>query len=279
VTDAPSLSVIIVSYNTRDDLRRCLTALRQSTIRAEVIVVDNASSDGSAEMVRHEFPEVKLLESERNLYFCAGNNRGLDRATGEYALLLNPDTVPPPNALESLVSFMNANPDYAGATMQLRYPDGSIQRTCSRIPTYSYLLLLLTPLQWLFRRRAQTLKTRHWYDDWDRTTERDVEVVPGSCTFMHRADLRLNDNLLLYFNEDDLAQRFRGRKFRYLVDAPIVHREKSVARGKTATAIYFRDMITYTRAYHGAARAALLWALSRPLLWGMMVSDRIRKTG
>jgi hypothetical protein len=236
-----------------------------------MIVVDNASSDGSTKMVRDEFPEVNLVASERNLYFCAGNNLGLVHATGEYALLLNPDTVPLPEALESLNNFMSANPDYAGVTMQLRYPEGSIQQTCSRIPSYIYLLLMHTPLQWLFRRKAQALKHAHWYGDWDRMTERDIEVIPGSCTLMRRADLRLNENLLLYFNEDDLAQRFRGRKFRYLVDAPIEHREKSVTRGKIATAIYFRDMITYTRLHHGHIKASLLWILSRPLLWGMML--------
>ncbi len=267
----PRISVIIVNYNGKDDLRRCLAALRESTLPAEVIVVDNASSDGSAAMVSAEFPEVNLLEPGKNLYFCAGNNYGVDAAVGDYALLLNPDTVPPPDTLETLVSFMDSHPDYAGATMQMRYPNGEIQRTCSRIPTYKYLLLTQTVLQFLFRGARKKTEDRHWYVDegWDRATDFDVEAIPGSCTLMRREDLRLSDHLLLYFNEDDLARRFAGRKFRFLAATPIEHREKSVTRSATATHIYFRDLIAYCKLHHGWLRAGAIWLLSRPLEWAI----------
>jgi len=274
---AARISVIIVNYNGRDDLRRCLTALRAATIPAEVIVVDNASSDGSAGMVGAEFSEITLLEPGKNLYFCAGNNYGVEKASGEYALLLNPDTVPPPDALETLVNFMDSHPDYAGATMQLRYPNGDIQRTCSRIPTYTYLLLTQTVLQFMFQSARKRAENHHWYYDegWDRTTDFDVEAIPGSCTLMRREDLRLSDHLLLYFNEDDLARRFRGRKFRFLAAPPIEHREKSVTRSAAATRLYFRDLITYCTLHHGRIRAALIWLLSRPLEWA--IRWRLRK--
>jgi GT2 family glycosyltransferase len=272
-----SLSVVIVNYNTRDDLRLCLTALRQSQPAPEVIVVDNASSDGSREMVRAEFPEVTLIAPETNTWFCGGNNLGIQAAHGEYVLLLNPDTVPPPDALNVMVRFMDEHPDYAGATMQLRYPSGEIQRTCSRIPTYRYLLLTQTPLQWLLpgmRRKAQAW---HWYEGWARDRDYDVEAVPGSCTLMRRSELWLDDNLLLYFPEDDLARRNAGRKFRFLASHSILHREKSATRTALATRIYFRDLMVYTHKHHGWARAALLWLLTRPLAWGLALRWWLRR--
>jgi N-acetylglucosaminyl-diphospho-decaprenol L-rhamnosyltransferase len=276
----PRLSIVIVSYRSADDLALCLPALAASDMadETEIIVVDNAPGDGTADIIRARFPAVKLVEPGRNLYFCPGNNAGLDVATGTYALLLNPDTVPPPDAMRALVAFMDAHPQYAGATLQLRYPNGEVQRTCSRIPTFSYLLLAHTPLGWLLPGARRRTAAHHWYadDGWDRTTSRDVQAVPGSCVLMRRADLRLNGDLLLYFNEDDLARRFAGQRFHFLAEPFIEHREKSVTRSATAARIYFRDMIVYTRAHHGLAAAVLLWLGTRPLLWAILLRWRLR---
>jgi hypothetical protein len=274
-----ALSVVIVNYNTREDLRKCLAALHDCRPMPEVIVVDNASSDGSAAMVAEEFPRVVLLTPGRNLWFCGGNNLGIAAAHGKYVLLLNPDTVPPNGAMAALVSFMEAHPDYAGVTMQLRYPDGTIQRTCSRIPTFRYLLLTQTPLGGLFRRACAQANAHHWYAGWERDEDYDVEAIPGSCTLMRRAELSLDDRLLLYFPEDDLAQRHRGRRFRFLTSHPIIHREKSATRTASATRIYFRDMLVYTRKHHGRAAALLLWLCSRPLAWGLAVRWWLRGRG
>ncbi|MDX2163651.1 MAG: glycosyltransferase family 2 protein [bacterium] len=273
-----TLSVIIVNYNTRADLHACLSAIHECHPLPEVIVVDNASTDGSAAMVRESFPRVVLLEPGRNTWFCGGNNLGLAAAHGEYALLLNPDTIPPPGAFARMVDFLRAHPAYAGVTLQLRYPDGTIQRTCSRIPTFEYLLITQTPLQWLFPRRRRALQAHHWYDDqgWDRTVDHDVEAVPGSCTLMRHADLHLNPDLRLYFPEEALARTAGGRKFRFLAEPFIWHREKSATRSARAMRIYFADMITYTRRYHGAAHAALLWACSRPLQWALEIGWLLR---
>lgn len=271
------LSIVIVSYNTRDDLRACLESLRGSSLPLEIIVVDNASSDDSADMVRAEFPHVRLLAQPRNTWFCGGNNLGIQAAAGKYFLLLNPDTVVQPGAVERLTAFLDTHPDYTGATAQLRYPDGSRQRTCSRVPTYAYLLLEHTPLGWLFPGWRGRVAARHWYADWGRESDRDVEVLPGSCLLMRRG-LQLDGDLLLYFPEDDLARRTPGAKWRYLADAVIIHKEKSVTRTWRATEIYFRDLLVYTRKHHGTARAALVWLLSRPLLWGLALKRNLRAT-
>lgn len=268
------LSIIIVNYNTRDDLRACLDSLRTVKPSPEIIVVDNASNDGSADMVSAAFPHVRLLAIERNTWFCGGNNLGIEAAQGDLILLLNPDTIVQPGALEGMVKFLNTHPDYAGVTAQMRYPDGSIQRTCSRVPTYTYLLLEHTPLGWLFRGWRARVSAQHWYADWNRNVDNDVEVLPGSC-LMARRGLRLDEDLRLYFPEDDLARRTPGAKYRFIAGAVIIHKEKSVTRNWLATQIYFRDLLVYARKHHGAARMALVWALSRPLLWGMALKRKI----
>lgn len=271
-----TLSVVIVSYNTREDLRLCLAALRQSSLPAEIVVVDNASADGSARMVRDEFPNVVLIEPGRNTWFCGGNNIGLAAATGDYALLLNPDTVAPPDALAALAGFLDSHPEYGGATLQLRYPDGTIQRTCSRIPALRYLLLTQTPLRWLLPGARRKAEGSHWYSNWDRSTDADVEVMPGSCTCMRRANLWLDDSLRLYFCEDDLANRFAGRKFRYLAAPAVIHREKAATRSAIASRLYFNDLITYTRKWHGRGAARALRVLSWPLAWAIALRWKLR---
>jgi len=269
------LSVVIVNYNTRDLLRACLKSLRVSEgVELEVIVVDNASSDGSAVMVAEEFPEMRLLAQATNTWFCGGNNIGSRAATGKYVLLLNPDTVVAPDALKILVDFMETHPDYQGVTAQLRYPHGDIQRTCSRVPTFPYLLLSQTPLGWFIPPLTKRLSEHHWYPGWERNRNYDVAAVPGSCTLMRNGDTLLNDALLLYFPEEDLARR-HGGKCRFLADAKIEHHEKAATQSWLATRIYFRDMLVYTRTYHGWLAMSVLWLFSRPLYWGMWLKRQM----
>jgi hypothetical protein len=265
------LSVVIVNYNTADYLRACLPALETPTLSLEIIVVDN---DGSAHDVVAGFPHVVYLPQPQNRWFCGGNNVGIDAAQGKYVLLLNPDTVVQPGALQAMVAFLDAHAEYLGVTTQMRYPDGSIQRTCSRVPSYAYLLVNHTLFGWIFRARKATLNDQHWYADWSRDTARDVEVLPGSCMMLRRG-VRLDDDLLLYFPEDTLTRQHRGAKFHFLADHFITHYEKSVTTSWTATRVYFRDLLLYTRKQHGFAAWVLLALLSRPLLWGMALKRRL----
>lgn len=271
------LSVVIVNYNARDLLRACLHSLQASEdVALEIIVVDNASQDGSAQMVRAEFPTVRLLAQTTNTWFCGGNNIGSAAATSDYVLLLNPDTVVAPDALHQMVAFLSSHNDYIGVTAQLIYPNGGIQRTCSRVPTYAYLLANHTPLGALFPRWRAHLNAHHWYEGWARDVDFDVAAIPGSCTLMRKKDVWLDDDLLLYFPEDDLAARHQG-KCRFLASAKIEHHEKSVTKTWLATTIYFRDLLVYTRKHHGLLATALLWVLSRPLLWGIWLRRRAQR--
>lgn len=266
------LSVVIVNYKTLDHLRACLTALQTSGLQPEIIVIDN---DGTAQPIEAEYPQVVYLPQPENRWFCGGNNMGIAAAHGDHVLLLNPDTAPQPDALAVMLDFLDEHQEYRGVTLQLRYPDGTLQRTCSRVPTYRYLLLNHTPLGLLLRGWRDRVNAQHFYTDWDRSRDRDVEVMPGSCLMMRRADLHFDDDLLLYFPEDELGQRFKGEKFRFLSGTYITHHEKSVTQTWLATRVYYRDLLVYTRKHHGAIGAALLWLLSRPMLAAMWLKRRI----
>ena len=270
------LSVVIVSYNTRRLLRDCLRSLRASVgLALEVIVVDNGSSDGSADMVRDEFPEVVLLAQAQNTWYCGGNNIGISRAAADYVLLLNPDTVVASDALARMLRFLMNSPRFAGVTAQMRYPNGGIQPTCSKIPSYHSLLLNYTALGYLFPTAKRRVQADLLYADWDRESSREVEVIPGSCTLMRRGDIRLDDDLLLYFPEDTLAQSYR-RPFYFLADAKIEHHEKSSTQTRLAATLFFRDMFVYCRKHHGILSMLLLWCLSRPVYWAMWLKNRRR---
>lgn len=270
----PDLSVVIVSYNTRELLRACLLSLRASVgLQLEVIVVENASADGSAAMVRQAFPEVILLEQTVNTWYCGGNNIGIRHARADYVLLLNPDTEVAPDALALMRRFLLENPAYAGVSAQLRYPDGEIQRTGSEIPTYISLLLDYSVLGYLLPWARRRVHDALYYGDWDRQSDREVKVMPGSCTLMRREDIWLDDDLLLYFPEDSLACQHQRSAF-FLAAAKIKHHEKSATRSWFATGIFFRDLMIYCRKRHGSPGMLLLWLLSRPVVALMWLKNR-----
>ncbi len=129
------LSIIILNYNTRELLRDCLNSIKKSKLNNysyEIIVVDNASTDGSARMVEEEFEEVKLIINRKNLGFAAGNNRGFQKAKGKYVLLLNPDTIIQPETLKTMIAFMEENPKVGAATCRVELPDGRLDDACHR---------------------------------------------------------------------------------------------------------------------------------------------------
>ncbi len=268
------LSVVIVSYNTRELLRDCLQSLRASVgLRLEIIVVDNASTDGSAAMVAQAFPEVVLLEQSTNAWYCSGNNIGIKRATADAVLLLNPDTEVAPDALALMHRCLLDKPQYAGVTAQQRHPDGEIQRTGSEIPSYSSLLLDYSILGKLLPSLRRRVHYEIYYGDWDRQSDRAVKVMPGSCTLMRREELWLDDDLLLYFPEDALACQHQKSAF-FLSAAKILHHGKSSTRSWAATSIFFRDLLIFCRKQHGAPKMLLLWLLSRPLMALMWFKNR-----
>ncbi len=278
------LSIVICNYNTRDELAHCLDTIeaRRGMLETEVIVVDNASADGSADMVRARFPDVALIANPDNYYFARANNQGIDAARGEYVLLLNTDVELQDDALGTLVKYMDAHPDVGALGCQMRYPDGRTQRICARFSGFTDLLLAYTFVGRIFARLRTRRADALWYAGWDRLSARDVEVIPNSCTLIRRAVLeqsgKLNEAFKLYFTEEDWCRRALrdGWALRYIPDAIVIHEEGASVRkaSKVALRIYFRDMLVFSHAQFGTLCTALL-ALALLPTWLMM---RLRGT-
>ncbi|MCA9296076.1 MAG: glycosyltransferase family 2 protein, partial [Phycisphaerales bacterium] len=222
------LSIIIVTWNTRELLRACLASLTRhhGGLSHEIIVVDNASEDGTVEMIRRTFPHVDIIANATNRGFGAANNQAIARARGEFVLLLNSDTEVTSGVLRSAVAAMREQPDVAVLGVRVQHPDGSLQLTCFAEPTLVNIALQVFGLHrlpwpaWFGRDRMR---------NWARDSIRDVDVVTG-CFFMLRPrameEVGLFDEQYFFYGEEtDWCRRFRaaGWAVRFVPAGTIVH--------------------------------------------------------
>lgn len=183
--DEIALSLIIVSWNVQQDLRACLDSLAPNgDTPHEIIVVDNASADGTVEMLPRNYPHVTLIANADNRGFAAANNQGLEIARGRFLLLLNPDTIVPAGALATLVAFAEAHPEAGVVGPRLLNADGSLQHSCRRFPTVRAALFRHTFLGRLF-------PEAHWMreylmSDWSHDEPRAVDWVSGAALLIRR---------------------------------------------------------------------------------------------
>ena len=270
----PDLSIIIVNWNTRELLRECLAALTKDEGRktkdeppsslvlgpsSDVIVVDNASADGSVEMVRRDFPDVRLIVNESNLGFARANNRGIAASRGRYVLLLNSDTVASTDALEMLVAFMDAHPEAGVGGPRLLRPDGTAQPYAfGGDPTLSYLL----------RRGFNRLLRHRYLHDWDTDVIQEVDWVSGACLMARRAAIEqagpLDEAMFMYFEDNEWCLRIRkaGWKVYYDPQAAIVHLGgQSLAKNPAARQAYSESLRYFYRKHYSRAEQLLLAAL------------------
>lgn len=282
----PDLSILIVSYNTREPLRRCLESIQatRGELDVEVIVVDNGSQDGSVDMVRETAPEAVVIVPGRNTWFSGGNNLALAAAHGDTTLILNPDTVILPGALQTMLAYLKAHPEVGALSCRQRFPDGAIIPNGSRAPRYVDLLLGYTFLGTLLAPWRDRRRRAMWYTGWDRTTTRPVEVIPDSSLLAATSLLQqlqgFDETFKLYFTEDDICRRIlaTGREIHFLAEAEIVHEEHASTSQvqRLASQVYFDDLIVYARKYSGPLAAAILRALVAPTRWGMDLAQRLR---
>ncbi len=254
----PALSIVIVNWNVRDLLRRCLSSiLADSPSRTlEIIVVDNGSSDGSVEMVRAEFPAVHLIANAENRGFPAANNQGIAVARGRYILLLNPDTEIVGDALATLVVFADAHPDVGMVGPQLLYPDGSIQSSRRRFPTLATGFFEST---WLQKYAPRRLLERYEFLDQPADAVQDVDWLYGAAIMARREAVAqvgpLDEGYFMYSEEMDWCHRFRAAGWRivYLPTAQVIHHEgKSSEQVVAARHIHFQtSKVRYFCKYHG----------------------------
>ncbi len=219
------LSIIVVSWNTRDILADCLESVYQypPTDLFELILVDNASTDGSAEMVKSRFPQARLIESKENLGFAQGNNLAVPLCVGEYVLLLNPDTVVKPNALQDLIDFLDVTPDAGAAGSRLLNPDESLQPSCHPRPQLGRELWRLM--------HFDSIKPYGRYDmtSWDMSKNREVDVLMGASLMVRKSILDqigfLDGDYFMYSEEVDLCFRLQkaGWKLYYVPSSKVIH--------------------------------------------------------
>lgn len=224
------VSVIIVNYNVREFLRQSLLSLRKALVElsAEVFVVDNASTDRSADMVRQEFSEVRLISNRENLGFAAANNQALRQARGRLVVLLNPDTVVQEDTFVAIRDFMDAHPDTGMVGCKVLNPDGTLQLACRRsFPTPWVAFTRLSGLSRLFPKNRWFGRYNLTYLPEDETAE--VEAISGSFMAVRRDALAavgmLDEAFFLYGEDLDWCFRMRqnGWKIHYFPKTQIVH--------------------------------------------------------
>lgn len=264
---SPDVSIIILSWNVRDLLRACLRSLPHAEPWAEVIVVDAGSVDGSADMVRAEFPGVRLEASPENLGYSRGNNLGLRLARGRFCLVLNPDTEQLPGAVAAMRAYLEAHPEVGVLGPQLAWPDGTLQLTRRRFPTLATALFEST---WLQPLAPPGLLARYYAADLPADRPAEVDWLVGAALMVRAAVVGqvggLDEHFFMYSEELDWQRRIRAAGWRvvYLPAARFVHHEaRSSAQVPAATHIRFNtSKVRYFRKYHGRAAGELLrWYL------------------
>jgi len=217
------LSIIIVSWNSRDVLKDCLSSIYKSRFNSEyeIIVVDNGSSDNSAEMVEKQFPHVKLIKNKENVGYARANNQAIKESKGRYVLLLNPDTIILDNAIEKMVGFMSKNRAVGILGPKIFSSDGSLQISCYRF--YSLSNLFLTNI--LFAKLGKCW----FYRNFDYNQTKEVDMVTGACILTREEmikDIGLLDEMFFMYSEDsDWCFRAKKKKWKvvYYPEAEIIH--------------------------------------------------------
>lgn len=272
----PTVTIIVVSYNTREMTLECLRSVRdQTTIPYELIVMDNDSKDGSAEAIAAEFPDINLMAEKDNHGFAKANNIVAKIAKGEYVLLLNPDTIVLDGAIDNLIGFAKEKPDamiWGGRTL---YGDRSLNPTnCWRKMSLWSLFCRLVGLSGLLPQSG--LFNPEAYGGWRRDTEQDVDIVTGCLFLMKRRDWSslggFDLKYFMYGEEADLCLRARklGAQPRITPQAEIVHYvgESSKVRSRKQVMI-LKAKMTLIGQYFPAIQKPVgklllwLWPLSR----------------
>ncbi|MDZ4769674.1 MAG: glycosyltransferase family 2 protein [Chloroflexota bacterium] len=269
------LGIVIVNWNTRDLLRTCLqTVYASAGTTFAIVVVDNASDDGSADMVRTTFPDAMLIEPGANLGYPAGNNVGLRvlgyRAAGDvdedaprYALLLNPDTELPPDALASMVAFMDSRPDVGIAGPKLVLLDGSLDKAWRRgFPTPLVSLYHFSGLAKLFPGSPRFARYNMTYLPVD--AEAEVDSVVGAYMQVRREAVRtaglLDETFFMYGEDIDWAFRIKSAAWRVVYHPQVVvtHVKRAASRQSArAQREFWRAMLLFYRKHY--RRTTPLW--------------------
>jgi GT2 family glycosyltransferase len=288
VVSTPTVSVVIVSWNTRDILAQCLNSLAGAAsadtqgLPVETIVIDNASADGTVEMVSNEFSGVQVIANAENVGFARACNQGIRASRGRYILLLNPDTETYSGAIAELVRFLDENPAVAVAGPRIVHPGGSLQTSCYPAPRLSRELWRLFHLDTLYPYAEYRMHV------WDTTRPRQVDSILGACLLLRREALEgahgigvLDERFFIYSEEIDLCTRLRAAGWpAFWVPSSIVMHHGAASTRQVATAMFLRlyqAKVLYFRKHEGRlgahaykvilALAATVRLVAAPTAW------------
>ena len=258
------LSIIIVSWNVKDDLSRCLASLKENrpSVPFEVIVIDNRSSDGTVNMVRQEYPDVVVIGNHENKGFARANNQGIKQSRGQHVLLLNPDTIVPPGSLDRLVAFLGNNPDVGACGPKLLNADGSTQASVRRFPTYRAALYNQTICRVMGLFRSQY---RKWMmKDFGHDRQMDVDQIMGAAMLIRRSVIDdvggMDENFFMYYEEVDLCYRIKksGRRIVFFPGAVITHLGgRSSSQVPLKRLMVLTSLVAYFRKHRGKLSVGL----------------------
>jgi N-acetylglucosaminyl-diphospho-decaprenol L-rhamnosyltransferase len=286
---ARAVDIVIVSFNGCDLLRACLQSIAVTCGHRQelaVTVVDNASQDGSADMVRDQFPQVQLIPLECNIGFGPANNRGFVAGSAPYVLFLNSDAELTPGALDTLVTYLDEHPRCAIVGPALRYPDGSFQPSCRRFPSPMRDAWSLTGFESRVPQRFR--KLRNWLSEAEHQTAVAVDMVSGACFLLRRPYLEcvggFDENLFLYEEEMDISfpARRLGYEVHHLRDAEVIHHHGGSSQGQTLQEFTqfhaFRSKYYCFRKHYGPARASLTYLANRAVFAISTAKNKITGT-
>jgi len=260
-------------YNSVGDIGVCLRALAASEgeVSLNAVVVDNASTDGTAELVARDFPDVQLIKNERNVYYAAACNQGAQTVEGDYVLLLNPDVQVAPNSLRLMIEYIEKTPYTASVAPKLVYPDGRVQQSVRRFPSYATLWYEMLGLGRLFPKHLRFGRWRMNLDGVEQPV--DVNQPMASCLLIRRAmwdELGgFDEQFPMFFNDVDLCYRIKraGARIVYLPQVTAVHRLGRSVRPVMPRMVWFSHLgfLRYLRKYHDSSFDSIKYLLSVPL--------------
>ncbi|NUM55445.1 MAG: glycosyltransferase family 2 protein [Candidatus Hydrogenedentes bacterium] len=282
------VDIVIVSFNTRDLLRACLASVMtaaEEVADVRAIVVDNASGDGSPDMVLGEFPSATLIALDENIGFGPANNRGVRAGNGAYLLFLNSDAELGAGALRALVAFLDDHPTCVAVGPRLEYPDGRFQLSCRRFPNLIRGFWNTAGLQRRFP-RFRAMQT--WLAEDEHTPGAKVDMVSGACFLIRRDYLDaiggFDEHLFLYEEEMDvmLPARRRGLDVCFCPEARVIHHHgaSSGERQASDTSLFhlYRSKYYTFRKHYGGAVAWLAFASDYAVFALSAMINRLRGT-
>ncbi len=265
------LTIVIVSWNTVSFIADCLRSIPAAAggLNYRIIVVDNASADGSPVRIAREFPEVRLIRNPENVGYARGNNQGIrepESHASRHILLLNSDTLLNPGSLSPLVHFLDEHPDAGAVGPRLIQIDGTPQPYAfGRDPTLSYLLARLL-CRTLFRRPMH---------NWATDTVQKIDWVSGACLMVRRQSIDevglLDEHFFIYFEDNDWCLRMRQKGWQIYHNPQVSvhhHGGKSLLQNPAAREAYHQSLIYFNKKHYGKLADVLLRICLRISRWG-----------